>query len=162
MSHPLRSSSPCSYPIAVSSNYYLFECQYSSSRPAFWCSGYAPTAFVSFLLGEMPKFSGMLHALSNRDKVGLIDAYLLPEAGREGLLTNQDYDLVVIGSGPAGQKGAIDVAKLGNVSGNWPAWVGGTSVYSGMALFQVRPCGTPFSISQASMKGVLRARLSST
>ena len=28
-------------------------------------------------------------------------------------MANQHYDLIVIGSGPAGQKGAIDVAKLG-------------------------------------------------
>ena len=28
-------------------------------------------------------------------------------------MTDQDYDLVVIGSGPAGQKAAINAAKLG-------------------------------------------------
>ena len=31
-----------------------------------------------------------------------------------------EFDLVVIGSGPAGQKGAITVAKLGK---RWPSWI---------------------------------------
>ena len=66
-------------------------------------------------------------------KVGLIDAYLLLGAGREGLMTNQDYDLVVVGSGPAGQKGAINAAKLGKrvVVIERAGMVGGTSVHSG-------------------------------
>jgi NAD(P) transhydrogenase len=30
-------------------------------------------------------------------------------------MTDQDYDLVVIGSGPGGQKAALNAAKLGKV-----------------------------------------------
>jgi len=48
-------------------------------------------------------------------------------------MTNQDYDLVVIGSGPAGQKGAINAAKLGKrvVVIERAGMVGGASVHSG-------------------------------
>ena len=35
------------------------------------------------------------------------------EANRRGVIQPIQYDLVVIGSGPAGQKGAIAAAKLG-------------------------------------------------
>ncbi len=47
-------------------------------------------------------------------------------------MTDQDYDLVVIGSGPAGQKAAINAAKLGKrVVVIERAGVGGVSVHSG-------------------------------
>src|SRR5215469_11884131 len=44
-----------------------------------------------------------------------------------------DYDLVVIGSGPAGQKGAINAAKLGKRVAviERAGMVGGASVHSG-------------------------------
>src|SRR6267142_4690877 len=45
---------------------------------------------------------------------------------------DQDYDLVVIGSGPAGQKAAINASKLGRrVAVIERAMVGGASVHSG-------------------------------
>ena len=48
-------------------------------------------------------------------------------------MTDQHYDLIVIGSGPAGQKGAINAAKLGKrvavLEGG--GMVGGASVHSG-------------------------------
>src|SRR6266851_8437929 len=45
---------------------------------------------------------------------------------------DQDYDLVVIGSGPAGQKAAINASKLGKrVAVIERAMVGGASVHSG-------------------------------
>jgi len=48
-------------------------------------------------------------------------------------MTDQDYDLVVIGSGPAGQKAAINAAKLGKrvVVIERAGMVGGVSVHSG-------------------------------
>jgi NAD(P) transhydrogenase len=48
-------------------------------------------------------------------------------------MTAQDYDLVVIGSGPAGQKAAINAAKLGKrvVVIERAGMVGGVSVHSG-------------------------------
>jgi phytoene dehydrogenase-like protein len=66
-------------------------------------------------------------------------------------MTNQHYDLIVVGSGPAGQKGAINAAKLGKqvavVEGD--GMMGGVST---AAPFQVKPCARPFSISRASPK----------
>src|SRR5258708_20791103 len=45
---------------------------------------------------------------------------------------DQDYDLVVIGSGPAGQKAAINASKLGKRAAVIErAMVGGASVHSG-------------------------------
>ena len=43
------------------------------------------------------------------------------------------YDLVVIGSGPAGQKGAIAAAKLGKRVAviDRPSMIGGVSLHSG-------------------------------
>jgi NAD(P) transhydrogenase len=48
-------------------------------------------------------------------------------------MTNQHYDLIVIGSGPAGQKAAINAAKLGKrvVVIERAGMVGGVSVHSG-------------------------------
>ena len=48
-------------------------------------------------------------------------------------MTNQHYDLVVIGSGPAGQKAAINAAKLGKRVAviERAGMVGGVSVHSG-------------------------------
>lgn len=48
-------------------------------------------------------------------------------------MTDQDYDLVVIGSGPAGQKAAINAAKLGKRVAviERDGMVGGASVHSG-------------------------------
>ena len=48
-------------------------------------------------------------------------------------MTGQDYDLVVIGSGPAGQKAAINAAKLGKRVAviERAGMVGGVSVHSG-------------------------------
>jgi NAD(P) transhydrogenase len=48
-------------------------------------------------------------------------------------MIDQNYDLVVIGSGPAGQKGAINAAKLGKrvVVIERAGMVGGASVHSG-------------------------------
>jgi NAD(P) transhydrogenase len=48
-------------------------------------------------------------------------------------MTNQHYDLVVIGSGPAGQKAAINAAKLGKrvVVIERAGMLGGASVHSG-------------------------------
>src|SRR5579862_999033 len=48
-------------------------------------------------------------------------------------MTAQDYDLVVIGSGPAGQKAAINAAKLGKSVAviERSGMVGGVSVHSG-------------------------------
>src|SRR5580704_2032403 len=48
-------------------------------------------------------------------------------------MTDQDYDLVVIGSGPAGQKAAINAAKLGKRVAviERAGMVGGVSVHSG-------------------------------
>jgi len=48
-------------------------------------------------------------------------------------MTGQDYDLVVIGSGPAGQKAAINAAKLGKsvVVIERDGMLGGVSVHSG-------------------------------
>jgi NAD(P) transhydrogenase len=48
-------------------------------------------------------------------------------------MTGQDYDLVVIGSGPAGQKAAINAAKLGKrvVVIERDGMLGGASVHSG-------------------------------
>ena len=48
-------------------------------------------------------------------------------------MTAQDYDLVVIGSGPAGQKAAINAAKLGKSVAviERAGMVGGVSVHSG-------------------------------
>jgi NAD(P) transhydrogenase len=49
------------------------------------------------------------------------------------IMTDQHYDLIVIGSGPAGQKGAINAAKLGKrvavVERDW--MMGGVSVHTG-------------------------------
>ena len=49
------------------------------------------------------------------------------------MMTNQHYDLIVIGSGPAGQKGAINAAKLGKrvVVVEREGMMGGVSVHSG-------------------------------
>ena len=48
-------------------------------------------------------------------------------------MTGKDYDLVVIGSGPAGQKAAINAAKLGKRVAviERAGMVGGVSVHSG-------------------------------
>ncbi|HEY6852340.1 MAG TPA: Si-specific NAD(P)(+) transhydrogenase [Terracidiphilus sp.] len=48
-------------------------------------------------------------------------------------MTNQHYDLIVIGSGPAGQKGAINAAKLGKRVAvvERDGMMGGVSVHSG-------------------------------
>jgi len=48
-------------------------------------------------------------------------------------VSTQHYDLIVIGSGPAGQKGAINAAKLGKraVVIERDGMVGGASVHSG-------------------------------
>jgi len=48
-------------------------------------------------------------------------------------MTGQDYDLVVIGSGPAGQKVAINATKLGKqvVVIERAGMVGGVSVHGG-------------------------------
>jgi NAD(P) transhydrogenase len=48
-------------------------------------------------------------------------------------MTDQDHDLVVIGSGPAGQKAAINAAKPGKrvVLIERTGMVGGVSVHSG-------------------------------
>jgi NAD(P) transhydrogenase len=55
------------------------------------------------------------------------------------IMTGQDYDLVVIGSGPAGQKAAINAAKLGKhvVVIERAGMVGGVSVHTGTI-----PCKT--------------------
>ncbi len=42
-----------------------------------------------------------------------MDTEALREPGRRGVMQPIRYDLIVIGSGPAGQKGAIAAAKLG-------------------------------------------------
>ena len=48
-------------------------------------------------------------------------------------MMDQDYELVVIGSGPAGQKGAINAAKLGKRVAviERAGMVGGVSVHNG-------------------------------
>ena len=48
-------------------------------------------------------------------------------------MTDQYYDLIVIGSGPAGQKGAINAAKLGKRVAvvERDGMMGGVSVHSG-------------------------------
>src|ERR1700721_1888039 len=48
----------------------------------------------------------------NRGGRPLLRTELLREPGRRGLMHPIQYDLLVIGSGPAGQKGAIAAAKL--------------------------------------------------
>jgi NAD(P) transhydrogenase len=49
------------------------------------------------------------------------------------IMTGQDYDLVVIGTGPAGQKDAINAAKLGRRVAviERGGQLGGASVHSG-------------------------------
>src|ERR1700721_3282316 len=49
----------------------------------------------------------------NRGGRPLLRTELLREPGRRGLMHPIQYDLVIVGSGPAGQKGAIAAAKLG-------------------------------------------------
>jgi NAD(P) transhydrogenase len=79
----------------------------------------------------------LLHALSYEGRVGSIDAYFLNESRWKGTSTSltidKDYDLVVIGSGPAGQKAAINAAKLGKRVAvvERAGMVGGVSVHSG-------------------------------
>jgi NAD(P) transhydrogenase len=48
-------------------------------------------------------------------------------------MTDQNYDLLVIGSGPAGQKAAINAAKMGKRVAviERDSMVGGASVHSG-------------------------------
>ncbi len=47
-------------------------------------------------------------------------------------MTEYNYDLIVVGSGPAGQKGAICAAKLGKrVAIVEKKWMGGACVHTG-------------------------------
>ena len=50
-------------------------------------------------------------------------------------MADQHYDLIIIGSGPAGQKGAINAAKLGKRAAvvERAGMMGGVSVHSGTA-----------------------------
>src|SRR5882757_10805368 len=52
---------------------------------------------------------------------------------KQSPMMDQDFDLIVIGSGPAGQKAAINAAKLGKRVAviERAATVGGASVHSG-------------------------------
>src|SRR5438309_7651450 len=83
-----------------------------------------------------------------------------PEVEIEALkVTAAEYDLVVIGSGPAGQKGAIAAAKARKRVAviDWPAMIGGVSVHTGTipsktmreAIFQL----TGFAVKTLSGNG---------
>ena len=74
-------------------------------------------------------------------------------------MSASEYDLVVIGSGPAGQKGAIAAAKARKRVAviDWPAMIGGVSVHTGTipsktmreAIFQL----TGFAVKTLSGNG---------
>src|SRR4029077_1496123 len=78
---------------------------------------------------------------------------------QEPEMNASEYDLVVIGSGPAGQKGAIAAAKArkGVAVTDWPAMIGGVSVHTGTipsktmreAIFQL----TGFAVKTLSGNG---------
>src|SRR5216684_1820687 len=82
-----------------------------------------------------------------------------PIRARELGMNAFEYDLVVIGSGPAGQKGAIAAAKARKRVAviDWPAMIGGVSVHTGTipsktmreAIFQL----TGFAVKTLSGNG---------